>query len=1318
MSTFTLNNQELKNTLANKCAADSWHDFHSYISGIAAIISDKKDKYKQGLPAGVEDIAFNNFADEGEALSSIIANSPNTACRFSDFLVGKCPAGTTKPPGSESSYQIETTNGNQYSVKSLIVATGSRKTGNKDYITAQQFTTKLEIANNSAIIIDAAAISLLEILKNGTYTSASEKPTIYYGYVSEVINDPAGKTPIDAAVFRDTAGVNLLPCIPNNPPSFNYNYSFDDTFTGDDLKNNAKNAYNKFFTRYNFQLSELQRNQKGKKVEYTTNLLVTSKAGDPNGPNSEDVPDSKNKNNITFLTSLIVNTINLLGKTKPSDLVAAKKAAFLYNTKFQQKRSGDWLQVLACLLLKSRKLKVPQSAGPALENIEKQISDVYFVTHDRIALAFALLCGVECIFTHAATKAAYIFKKSSPADIERKNTAILDAKRERLKEILDDQILPNDTSRFKVTSIYFSKYLLFKDKMVMYNDNRETIKRNYYKQLEDLKSDLAYTSLFTSGNFSVDAFSLFTSNVFSIALTLNFLLLNFPDIKPQYDDIGTRVASLRQKRPTNEEAFNALTISQLNDFINEYEAIISDITTFHSTITKYYPGGTASTNILINMDATLNSFKKTAHFKLASGWSWSNTLGNSRTWEAFKNIIGAGSYKSDKNAFLYNLDLLPFNFKNLLTNSYNEILTKLNQSSIVLNEKAGSKTNELNKASGERGDKFLIIAKGFCAEVFINLGYPQPEQQLPPPPPSTASASSPPVPPPEPLPESDIDAKITTIMSSPSSFNLLKDDVITAENSAFTTSLQVLTRSAAETLSNILSVVETNLISDDYVENVKTLNKDETLLNHELPEGEIEGTDIVGGAETRRQTLALASIGTNNPEGYDMTSDFENNIKDTTYVLLNACKDYKDNRQVLSSIKDMIEPRSRQLDEEEEEYNLDLAEQAKKGVLGGAPIFNEDSEKINSLKELAQQLHIEPDSEQLPPNFDLLKNGQQFFHPMLPIYMIAESLNEVVANDFVEDSLDYEIYLNYLNYLTSLRDVLHESYQSKNNLDVAVAYIIGAGLKELLFDSDVYNMTIETTGGQKAAPLTQTMTTQVLPEDTIEAVKAKIQSKEGIPLDQQKLIFTGKQQDVAEGPAQSRLAIPSEDTFTGSNNYCENVIGISKKDFLPVSILTDVLRNFISGYKIKTPEDIENGKIILNSTIFKNFIKNVKPSTIFNVDANTSEPIKSFRQKTFRFLIETGNIIITDRGGEPIIIPPEPEESIQMPDTAEGRRQLFASAAESRIKSNQGIGGSHKIRAKKHKRTIKRNRKTKRKVTRFFRDKIKKYTRKHKKHST
>ena len=63
------------------------------------------------------------------------------------------------------------------------------------------------------------------------------------------------------------------------------------------------------------------------------------------------------------------NIMNLIKTPKKSDI---NKNTFLLNANFQQKRSGDWLQVLACLLLKSRPLKgISQLGGPAIENIEK-----------------------------------------------------------------------------------------------------------------------------------------------------------------------------------------------------------------------------------------------------------------------------------------------------------------------------------------------------------------------------------------------------------------------------------------------------------------------------------------------------------------------------------------------------------------------------------------------------------------------------------------------------------------------------------------------------------------------------------------------------------------------------------------------------------------------------------------------------------------------------------------------------------------------------------------------------------------------------------
>lgn len=107
----------------------------------------------------------------------------------------------------------------------MEVASGSSKTGNKNYIKSDVFVTGLEIEDNSAIVIDAAAVSIFDILTSEPENKSFDH-TMYYVMAPELINDPAGKTAADDSQFENnkkpgktgkTAGVKLFSCVPNSP---------------------------------------------------------------------------------------------------------------------------------------------------------------------------------------------------------------------------------------------------------------------------------------------------------------------------------------------------------------------------------------------------------------------------------------------------------------------------------------------------------------------------------------------------------------------------------------------------------------------------------------------------------------------------------------------------------------------------------------------------------------------------------------------------------------------------------------------------------------------------------------------------------------------------------------------------------------------------------------------------------------------------------------------------------------------------------------------------------------------------------------------
>ena len=237
-----------------------------------------------------------------------------------------------------------------------------------------------------ALVVDFNQHGILGRLKTG-----EQGGTLYYTYLSETENDPAGKTPVDAAIWKHPSGANIIPVTQAGSEPVIY---------GNGLYDEDRPSQN-FFSAYNVTLSpiiDLTYFGAGKKTSVNVNIT------NPSGTMTHQVPDAKKANSIQSLVNEFLKSIFVTLQRE-----STSKAEFDANVGWLKKRSGDWLQALACLDINNRIYKTPTGFPALPEGKLPKSTRGLFVTHDRIALSFALLMGVECMFIKADSHTIVMF---------------------------------------------------------------------------------------------------------------------------------------------------------------------------------------------------------------------------------------------------------------------------------------------------------------------------------------------------------------------------------------------------------------------------------------------------------------------------------------------------------------------------------------------------------------------------------------------------------------------------------------------------------------------------------------------------------------------------------------------------------------------------------------------------------------------------------------------------------------------------------------------------------------------------------------------
>jgi len=975
----------LNQILANLSVGDTKHDF-----GSSFISDQQKDDYNSGLP-----MKYTNIMDEPGCLNSVIKNYTigSTVNTNNNTYLPISIANPGYESGKNSQHTIETINGYNYTVNYTDVK--PRVKGNEGTnITGPQFFENLDITdNNIAIVVDAASIKLTEILSTGTFTTGTRR-NVYYIYGPEVVNDPATKKHPEDLIENNSNGVKFVPCISTNPQSFVYDYNFT-TYPSENTI-----YLEQFFTKYNFALSEIIPASKGRSISYTTNLTISDKE---NGKNINPIIDSKSKNDITFLTKFISDAWSFLSNRK-ANTPEKSNNQFLLSSGYQQKRSGDWLQVLLCSSLRDKSRGIKLYPGTTPSNLIKEVERVFFVTHDQIALAFALLNGIDCIFTHHNGKhhfhSAFVYKLNDPVT-ELRNKSILVTS------------IKSGENKIKITTL-FNKVKTEIDTYMtnVFDANVITVVNNLNTTLDEITGKLPNTA----SQFDVNIFNENVKNIFTKALIIVFYISQFPNLSDLQDEYNAIIIDNLFEQGTDDEVIKKY--NELTGKLNNTLLIIKQATKNNDSVDKQVK--TQNTN----------SFKKSPIYKAVENWDWDTSSIRSRDLQTISNILDTRNYGNDRNIFLYNINDLYDESKQKIT-----YIFKTFYDFIMANPKESYTINTKSIVEAQY-NKFKAVSSSFCIEVLLNLGSVGGGETITPQIIIDTMDSF--MKQNEKIEFTGDDGKKETLPIN----NLLTDTVIISEDNAYNT--------------NIVS-------KSDNIEIGINENQDEVAsFEINAKQATIPLLNLIVFTENNIQNFKTNSqdaltqfegVPTSTPKEIEETS--ENNLSEMDIQEENLNQPSSNKKESISEkIKRII-------------ISKLFKFKPKTSIVGGSKIDTENNTKENAtnLQLLIDSLPTLEKSETTTTTVEsknVFEDTTICYHPLVPLYLLTQAYNSLINNEDIKNSIDFQLYVNCFIFMNIVKELLLETYSEDNNVNKMTAYAIGLGLRELLFTSNVFTNRYET----------------------------------------------------------------------------------------------------------------------------------------------------------------------------------------------------------------------------------------------------------------